>query len=329
MLLAGDLGGTKTNLAVFSHEDGAHHPLMEATFPSGNYSSLEDMVTEYLTQSNITVDKACFGVAGPVMNGRAEITNLSWFLAEDQLQDALQLSHVKLLNDLESIAYAIPALYSDDLSTLTEGMPIRGGAIGVIAPGTGLGEAFLVWDGTRYRAYPSEGGHSNFSPSNSLEIDLLRYLQDRFGHVSHERVCSGMGLPNIYEFFKTSGNYEVPPWLSEEISKADDPTPVIVNAALDEEKSHPICVETLHIFVSILGAEASNLALKIMATGGIYLGGGIPPRIRTVLEHPRFLASFRNKGRMSEMMSRIPIHIVLNPKAALFGAASYGLEAWD
>ena len=175
MILAGDVGATKTNLAVFSHERGVHHPLMEATFPSANYTNLVDIVHEYLSRSNRVIESACFGVAGPVMNGYAEITNLSWTMEEGKLRDELNLSYVKILNDLEAIAYAVPELTSEDLYTLNKGKPIQGGAIGVIAPGTGLGQAFLVWDGKRYRAYPSEGGHTNFSPSSAFEIDLLKY----------------------------------------------------------------------------------------------------------------------------------------------------------
>ena len=322
MLLAGDIGGTKTNLAVFSTEVGLRAPLAEATFPSGHYSNLETLVREFLAQVDLPVDRAAFGVAGPVVAGRARITNLHWVMDEAQIQKTLNLSSVRLLNDLEAIAYAVPFLEPSDLHTLNEGQPVAGGNIAVIAPGTGLGEAFLTWDGSRYRAYGSEGGHSDFAPATPLEINMLRYLQDQFGHVSYERVCSGRGIPNIYHFLKDSGYAEEPEWLAEQLAAADDLTPVIVNAALDE-KPPEICLATLDAFVSILGSEAGNLALKVMATGGVYLGGGVPPRILPALKQERFIQAFRHKGRMSDLLAQMPVHVILNPKVALLGAACY------
>jgi glucokinase len=326
MLLAGDIGGTKTNLAVFSPEAGPRAPLAEATFPSTDYPSLEALAREFLSQIDLQVKRASFGVAGPVAAGRAEITNLSWVMDETQLQEALNLSSVRLLNDLASIAHAVPFLEPDDLHTLNEGQPVPGGAIAIVAPGTGLGEAYLAWDGSRYRPYASEGGHTDFAPNNPLEVELLRYLQDRFEHVSCERVCSGRGLPNIYAYLKDSGYADEPAWLAEQLAAADDPTPVIVNTALSRERPCELCVATLNTFVSILGAEAGNLVLKVMATVGVYLGGGIPPRILPALEGKRFLEAFQRKGRMSDLLARVPVHVILNPKVALLGAACYGLE---
>lgn len=328
MLLAGDIGGTKTNLAIFSPESGPRAPLVEATLPSGRYPSLEALVSDFLAQVELKPDRASFGVAGPVVAGRATITNLPWVMSETQLQTSLDLSPggVRLLNDLTAVAYAVPWLESDDLHTLNEGRPVPGGAIAVIAPGTGLGEGFLTWDGSRYRAHASEGGHTGFAPTNSLEVDLLRYLLDRFEHVSYERVCSGRGLPNIYAFLKDSGYAEEPAWLAEQLAAADDPNPVIVNAALGGERQCELCVATLETFVSILGTEAGNMALNVLATGGVYLGGGIPPRILSALEGGRFMGAFRDKGRMSDLMARIPVHVILNPKVALLGAACHGLE---
>jgi glucokinase len=327
MLLAGDIGGTKTNLAVFSPQVGPKAPLAEATFPSGRYPSLEEIAQEFLNQVDLTVQRASFGVAGPVVGGRATITNLPWVIDERQLQKALNLSSVHLLNDLAVIASAIPFLEADDLHTLNEGAPVPGGAMAVIAPGTGLGEAFLTWDGSHYRAHGSEGGHAGFSPSNILETEMLRYLMDRFDHVSCERVCSGKGIPNIYAFLKDSSYAEEPDWLAEKLAVADDPTPVIANNALNSERSCELCVATINTFVSILGAEAGNLALKVLATGGVYLGGGIPPRILPALEDGEFMPAFRRKGRLSDLLSSVPVHVILNPKVALLGAACYGLEA--
>ncbi len=324
-LLAGDIGGTKTALAIFSSEDGPRTPLVEATFPSADYQSLEALVQKFLAQARRSVDRASFGVAGPVVGGRATVTNLPWVMDEAHLREALNLSSVRLLNDLDAIAHAVPLLQPSDVHTLQVGQPVPRGAIAVIAPGTGLGEAFLTWEGSGYRAHPSEGGHVDFAPSNSLELELLGFLQRRFEHVSYERVCSGRGLPNIYAYFKETGGAEEPAWLAQRLVAADDPTPVIIDAALGAVPCE-LCVTTLNTFVSILGAEAGNLALKVLSTGGVYLGGGIPPRILRTLENGRFLQAFRRKGRMGDLLSRVPVHVILYPKVGLLGAASHGLE---
>jgi glucokinase len=272
LLLAGDIGGTKTNLAIFSSEAGLRAPLAEATFPSGDYPSLEALACEFLSQVEIKVSRASFGVAGPVVNGRATITNLPWIMNETQLAEALNVSSVHLLNDLAAIANAIPWLEISDLHTLNEGETDQDGPIAVVAPGTGLGEAYLIWDGARYKAYASEGGHTDFAPTNALQVEMLRYLQARKGHVSYELVCSGKGLPNIYDFLRDSSYAPEPDWLAEQLAQAKDRTPVIVKAALDENQPSELCVATLNTFVSILGAEAGNMALKVLASGGVYLG---------------------------------------------------------
>lgn len=326
MLLAGDVGGTKVNLAIFSSEAGWRTPVIEATFPSAQYASLEALVQEFLQQHNFSIDHASFGVAGPVVAKSATITNLPWVMDEQQLQRELHIPSVRLLNDLDAIAHAIPFLEAQDLYTLNEGQPISRGAIAVIAPGTGLGEAFLTWDGSHYRAHTSEGGHADFAPTNIFQLELLRYLLARFPHVSFERVCSGKGVPNIYSYLKDTGYAEEPQWLAEQLTAAQDWTPIIVNNALDKEKATKLCVGTLNTFVSILGAEAGNLALKVLATGGVYLGGGIPPRILSFLQDGRFMQAFTHKGRLTEMLTRMPVHIILNPKIALLGAARQGFE---
>lgn len=326
MLLAGDIGGTKTNLAIFSPEAGQRAPLVEATFPSAHYPSLEALALEFLATVTVPVTRASFGVAGPVVSGRATITNLPWVMDEHQLAHALKLSSVRLLNDLEAIANAIPVLQPEDVLTLNTGQPELDGTLAVIAPGTGLGEAFLTHDGARYHAYSSEGGHVDFAPTTAQQGELLRYLQARFDHVSYERVCSGIGLPNIYAFLKDSGYAAEPAWLAEQLAAATDHTPIIVNGALDADRPSELCRATLDIFVSILAAEAGNLALKVLATGGVYLGGGIPPRILASLQSDRFLQAFRGKGRFAEILTRVPVHVILNPKVALLGAARHGLE---
>ncbi len=327
LYLAGDLGGTKTNLAIISPARGPRDPVVEITLSSADYPDLASLVTTFLEQTKLPVQYACFGVAGPVVDGRATITNLPWQMDETVLTEQLGLASVTLLNDLVAIAYAVPILTATDRQTLHPGQPTPKGALAVVAPGTGLGEAFLLHDGQRYRAYPSEGGHADFAPNNEFEGGLLRYLQAEFGHVSWERVCSGKGIPNIYEYLKVIDFAEEPAWLMAALAEAADPTPVIVNAALHDEKPCMLCRATLNTFVSILGAEAGNLALKVLATGGLYIGGGIPPRILPLLQDDRFMQAFLNKGRFADLLKQVPVHVILNPKAALLGAACYGLAA--
>ena len=324
MLLAGDIGGTKTNLGVFSPDGGLRAPLVEATFPSGHYPSLEVLVSEFLAQLDIKVKRASFGVAGPVVAGRATATNLPWEMDQVQLQEALNIPTVRLLNDLAAIAHAVPFLEPSDLHTLNKGRAVPHGALAVIAPGTGLGEAFLTWDGSRYVTFPSEGGHADFAPMDALQVGLLNYLLGQDEHVSFEDVCSGRGLPNIYTYLRDSGHAKEPDWLADELAAAKDPNPIITQAALAGEPE--LCVATLNTFVSILGAEAGNMALKVLATGGIYLGGGIPPRILPALEGPSFMQALTSKGRFSDLLARVPVHVILNPKSALLGAACHGLE---
>ena len=326
MLLAGDIGGTKTLLAIFDFESGPHKPLAEAIFPSDDYPNLHTIAKEFLSQVEYKVTHGCFGVAGPVVDGHVKATNLPWEMDEAELSSELNLQQVHLLNDLESIANAVPQLGPDDLYTLNEGHPETGGSLAVIAPGTGLGEAFLTWDGSQYNAYPSEGGHTDFGPSNELEIDLLRYLMERYEHVSYEWVCSGMGIPNIYNFFKDKGHAEEPAWLAQELAVVEDPTPVIVSAALNAPERAEICKMTLNLFISVLGAEAGNMALKVLATGGVYLGGGIPPRILPELQTEGFMKAYLRKGRFARLLERMPVRVILNPKTALTGAAAYGLK---
>lgn len=326
MLLAGDIGGTKTILAIYSEETGARQAVVERLYPSASYGSLEKIVAEFLSSVSVTIDCACFGVAGPVVNQQSRITNLTWVITRKRLQEALGITSIALLNDLEAIAYAVPYLQPDEVHTLHAGNPMPGGNIAVIAPGTGLGEAYLTWDGHRYHAYPSEGGHGDFAPTSPVEMELLRYLMDRLDHVSYERLASGSGFPNIYNFLRDTGYAEEPAWLTERLHHVTDPSPVIVSAALTEDPPCELCTMAVDLFVSILGAEVGNLALKIIARGGVYLGGGIPPRILPALEQQRFLSSFLHKGRMADLLLTMPVKVILNPRMALLGVAYYGLE---
>ncbi len=327
MLLAGDIGGTKTNLAIFSPQRGLRDPLLEASFPSGHYPSLEAVVQEFLGQTKLKVERASFGVAGPVINEQATITNLPWKISAADLKRAFNFSAVHLLNDLESIASAVPILEPGDLHTIHAGDAVEHGAIAVIAPGTGLGEAFLTWDAREgYVAHVSEGGHTDFAPTDMLQIGLLQFMMKHFDHVSYERVCSGMGLPNIYDYLKESGYAPEPEWLTKAFTGIEDRTPVIVNAGLEGKPGSELCVKTLQMFVSILGAESGNIALKVLSTGGVYLGGGIPPRILSLLTSEIFAEAFRRKGRFAPVLTRMPVHVILNPKSALLGAAARGLK---
>lgn len=328
MILIGDIGGTKTVLAAFSAETGPHTPLSEMTFPSTHYHSLEDIIHEYLTKVTMPIDGACFGVAGPIFAGRAQITNLPWVIEESVLKSTFGWNSVNLLNDLESVGYAIPVLEVEDIYTLSPGKSVKGGPIAVLAAGTGLGEGFLTFESGRYVAHASEGSHVSFGPIDQLQMGLLTYMREKkgFDHVSYERVCSGgLGIPNLYDYLRDSGYYTEPSWLAEQLHGCEDPTPLIVKAAQDVNNPCELCVATLDLFVTILGAEAGNLALKVLATGGIYLGGGISPRILSSLEQPVFLEALRKKGRFRKALTDMPVHVILNAKAGLLGAAAYGL----
>jgi len=324
MLLAGDIGGTKTDLAVYSTEAGPRAPLAQGEYRSGHYPSLEALVREFLAGTSLPVTWACFDVAGPVIKGRARVTNLPWEIDESALGDALNLRAVHLLNDLEAVARAVPALLAEDLVTLNAGQPVAGGAIAVIAPGTGLGEAFLAWDGTGYRAFPSEGGHADFAPTTESEAGLMTALLHRYAHVSTERVCSGRGLVTIYDYLRAAGVAPEGPGLSGLLAAAEDRAPIIAEAGL-REPPDPLCAAAIAMFVNILGAKAGNLALTVLATGGVYLAGGMPLHLLPALRGEGFMQAFTHKGRLSDLMQRMPVHVVVR-KAALFGAAIRGFE---
>jgi glucokinase len=325
MILAGDIGGTKTLLALVDGAAGVKQPVHEARFASKDYGSLDEIIDKFLAGSDHKPAAASFGIAGRVSGRQCRTTNLTWLVDADAIGRNFGIPRVHLLNDVQAVATAVPHLEADELHVLNDGRKEPQGVIGVIAPGTGLGEAFLTWSGSRYRAWPSEGGHASFAPVTQEQLDLLEHLERRFGHVSFERVCSGSGFPNIYDYLVATGRYEEPHWLREGIKAAKDPTPLIMDSGY--ERKAPICIAALDLFVRILGGVVGNMALKVMATGGLYLGGGLPPRIIPRLEKRDFLEALFYKGRFREWLSKVPVFVILDPKAALHGAAWDALEA--
>jgi glucokinase len=327
MLIAGDIGGTKTDLAIFSNEGGPHAPVAEEKFHSADYPSLQAIVKEFLVKTKVDVDRACFAVAGPVIGGRVKTTNLPWVIEEATLARELNinLQSVRLINDLEAIARAVPILRPSDVHTINAGVPVPKGAIAVIAPGTGLGESFLTWDGSRYVAHSSEGGHSDFAPTDTRQIRLLEYMLKKFDHVSFEHVCSGIGIPNIYGYLREFEGIAEVPEVAAQVASADDPSFVIINQAVDAGNRSKLCATTIDLFVSILASEAGNLAVKVLSTGGVYVAGGVAVHTLRLIENPTFIQHFKRKGRFADLMGRIPVHLIVAP-AGLAGAAAYGLE---
>ncbi|OLB95480.1 MAG: glucokinase [Candidatus Rokubacteria bacterium 13_1_40CM_68_15] len=323
MILAGDVGGTKTVLALFDERAVPLAPVREATLASRQYARFEDALRSFLGDRRPgAIAAACFGVAGPVVDGRVVTTNLPWQLDEATLLLTIPTPRIKLLNDLEATAHGVLGLAPESLHTLQPGRA-RPGNIAVIAAGTGLGEALLVWDGSRYLIGPSEGGHADFGPRSEIEIDLLRFLRKDFDHVSYERVVSGPGLLNIYRFVRATSGLAEPGWLAERIA-AGDPSAAVAAAGLAGEDVDS--ARALEIFVSVYGAEAGNLALKGLTVGGVFVAGGIAPKILPRLSDGPFLRSFRGKGRLADLLADIPIRVVLEPRAALLGAARVALD---
>jgi glucokinase len=318
MILAGDIGGTHARLAFFSSTHGRLRLVCEAAFPSRQYLGLEEIVLKFIEKESEPVEAACFGIPGPVRNGRAQTSNLPWIVDSSRLARELKVPSAFLINDLEANAWGIGELAKVDLLTLNQGTGNILGNKAVIAAGTGLGEAGMFWDGRQHYAFACEGGHADFAPRNDLEIALLQYLKTKFGRVSYERVLSGPGLLNIYRFLHDTGRGEEPRWLSEEMNKLD-PAAVISQAALD--RKCPLCEQALDLFVSIYGAETGNLALKMLATSGVYIGGGIAPQIIPRLKAGAFLDAFVDKGRLRPLMEAIPVHVIVNENAGLLGAA--------
>lgn len=322
MILAGDIGGTNTRLAFFKVKAGRLSGVVEETFPSRQYASLNEIVRKFVSAKRLPVDQACFGVAGPVINGRSKTTNLAWVVESRSLARELGIKTAGLINDLEANAYGIAELGAKDYVILNEGRKDATGNAAIIAAGTGLGEAGLYWDGARHRPFACEGGHADFGPNNDLQLDLLRYMFKHLGHVSWESVLSGPGLHTIYKFLRDTGRGEEQAPLAEAIQHKD-PAAAISQAAL--KGACGLSVQALDLFVSLYGAEAGNLALKVMATGGVYVGGGIAPKIITKLKDGTFKQAFTAKGRMQPLLEAMPVRVILNDKTALLGAARYAM----
>jgi len=321
MILAGDIGGTNARLALFDVQNHEFKLQQLSIFPSRHYAGLDQIVAEFVRNAKVHPTRACFGIAGPVNNGRVEASNLPWIIESSRLAEELKLSKAVLINDLEATGWGIGALCSNDLVPLNNVVSITGLASGnqaVIAAGTGLGEGGLYWDGTRHHVFASEGGHCDFAPEDDVQLELYKYLRVRHGHVSYERVLSGPGLINIFEFLRDSGRGKPPDWLVAEMVEKDAAA-TISNAALEGQCA--MCEQALDIFVSVFGAEAGNLALKLKSTGGVFLAGGIAPKILPKLATPLFLEAFLAKGRLRHLMEIIPIQVITNDKLGLLGAA--------
>jgi glucokinase len=316
--LAGDIGGTKTNLGLF--EVGRKRPRLKIfrSYPSREAGGLETILVDFVGRYGVHPSGAAFGIAGPVGNGRSRTTNLPWAVSEQEIRDRFGWEHVLLVNDLAATAFSIPYLGRKQILFLNRARAKKQGNIGVVASGTGLGEALLVFEDDRGVVVSSEGGHVDFSPATEEEVLLWRYLRERFGHVSVERVVSGQGLVNIYEWLRSTGRYREPGWLAEN-TKTMDTAKAISEGALGNRE--PLCVQSLRQFVAILGGVCGNLALTATTRGGIYLGGGIPPKILPALKEDLFLRAFTGKGRFREFLEKIPVRVILESKAALLGAA--------
>jgi glucokinase len=320
VILAGDIGGTHTRLAFFQERGGGLTAVAEETFPSREHASLEAVLQKFIAAHSFPITCACFGIAGPVGHGRCDATNLPWVVDSSLVARELGLKSVGLINDLEANAWGVAVLETKDFVVLNEGAAGASGNAAIISAGTGLGEAGLYWDGKRHRPFATEGGHTDFAPRNRLEVELLEYLLKQFQRVSYERIVSGPGLLNIYRFLRDSGRSEEPPWLAEQMRQAE-PGAVISQAALSGRSE--LCTQALDLFVSLYGAEAGNLALKVMATGGVFLGGGIAPKIIQRLKDPVFLNAFTAKGRMKPLLQAMPVRVILNDQTALLGAARF------
>jgi glucokinase len=318
MILAGDIGGTNARLAYYQPQNGSLRLVSERVFPSREHSELGEIVTKFLDDSHLRPEVACFGIAGPVLNGRVETSNLPWVVEQSRLAKQIHLPATLLINDLEASAWGVGGMTDADLVSLNKGAAKAVGNQAVIAPGTGLGEAGLFWDGHRHHVFASEGGHTDFGPQGELQVELLRALQVRFGHVSYERVLSGPGLVNVYEFLRDTGRGKESAEFGVQLMKGDAAA-LISQAAI--VGGNPLAEQALDLWISVYGAEASNLALKVMSTGGLFLAGGISPKILSRLKGPLFMEAFLAKGRLRSMVESVPVQVITNEKAGLLGAA--------
>ncbi len=327
LVLAGDIGGTKTNLAVYAMQGGAPSVIVSRNYRNRDHAGIEEIVGTFIADTERSPRIACFGVAGAIVDGICDMPNLGWHLDEKSLAGSIGMRQVKLLNDLEATAYGITALNPDQLVTLNEGKQRKSCNMALIAAGTGLGEAILFPVATGYSVSASEGGHADYAPRNHREIELFRHLAKRYGHVSCERVLSGPGLHNIYSFLQETDDFQEPAWLVKRLAQGTDASAVIAEAALKHEAD--ICIAALEQFITIYGAETGNLALKALATGGIYIGGGIAPKILQKFSEGGFMAAFLDKGRFSGLLADIPVKVIIEPKTALLGAAVYVFSELD
>lgn len=327
MILAGDVGGTKVHLSLYQFVEGRLEPVRDQRFPAHEFRSLDAVINTFLTGENgdstdpAQILAACFGCPGPVRDGRLKLTNLPWLLDTRELRRLVGIEHIFLINDLEANGYGIPELKNESIFTLLPGDPSAVGNRGLISAGTGLGQALLIWNGRSYQPVPSEGGHADFAARNEREVHLLNYLRSNLkGRVSWERVVSGIGIKNVYAFLRDAEKLEEPQWLRDRMLD-EDPNAVI--GACAEDGSSELCVETIRMFCSAYGAEAGNLALKVLSVGGIYLGGGIAPKMLKTLQNGEFKAAFLDKGRLSPLLETVPVRVILDDSCALLGAAAY------
>jgi len=322
MILAGDIGGTNTRLGLFEEKNGRVRVLVSHTYSSKEHDSLGEIVEKFTSEHGQPLTGACFAIAGPVHEGRVATTNLAWLVDGSRLAKQLGLRRIGLINDLEAIGHGLPQLEPQDVVTLNQGLPGAVGNRAIIAAGTGLGQAGCYWDGREHHPYACEGGHTDFAPRNELEVELLRHLLAEFDRVSYERILSGSGLFEVYQFLHHTGRGEEDPALTEVLYQQAHPAP-IVRAALDGRSGR--CSQALDLFVSLYGAEAGNLALKAMARGGLFVGGGIAPRIIERLKQPIFMEAFKAKGRMQGLLESMPVHVIVNDETGLLGAARYAM----
>jgi glucokinase len=323
MILAGDIGATRARLAAFQSDGNQLRSVVEKTYPSHEHSGVAELVSRFVQKEGILVHSACLGVAGPVRAGRSKISNLDWTIDARALASQLKLDSIGLLNDLEAYAYGLDVLESKDFASLSEGEEDAEGNRVVISARTGLGIAGLYWDGFRHHPFACEGGHADFAPKNELEMELAQYLRKKYQHVSCERILSGPGIKNIYDFLRDSKKAEEPAWLREQMNQAPDPPALVSRLALEAKAA--ICEQALSIFVSVYGSEAGNCALNFMATGGVFIGGSIAAKIVPKMRDPVFMQSFLDKGRMQSLLADVPVKIVMNDDAGLIGAARYTL----